>query len=809
MKLFISTLTLMLLINNINIAQNKKLPIIPAPQNISFEDGSYQFTDGATISIAPNADEELRISAKEIQSSLKNYLKLSSSIADVSSDNIILEVNKNLDSSIPLDNDEAYELHISNDKIIIKGKTARAVYYGTKSLIQLIEKAVDNKIPSVNILDWPDIKVRGISDDISRGQVSTLQNFKKIIEHISRYKMNTYMPYLEDMLQLDAYPSIGKNRGRLTKDEIKELVTYAKNHFVEVVPIFQTLGHYENILAQDEFLKYAEFPGAASLNVSNDSTYIFLESMLKEVFELFPSKYFHMGADESYDVGLGASKYLVDESDIAAVHANHYKKVYNICKKYGKTVLMYGDIILDHPEILTQIPKDIIIVDWHYGVTFNYKSTKKFNDEGFKYYVSPSSWNFATPFPTNVNALPNIKYIIKSGLDNNTSGMINSNWGDYGSETFKEFILFDYAWSAQCAWNYNSSDVSVFSDNYFYDFFGVDDYGFSNIYKILSEPLNQMAWHEVWRHPLLNFRKSAWWQSPVSQAAKLNWLNWSMPDVSKQINSLESKAIKNKDHFELLKFIVKLNNWYALKIETQEKLHDSLFVNNNRDVLTNLIDENVGAIKTLKDEFKNLWLQYYKKDNLNMIEDKFDRLTSYFTETKEMLNKNITNLPSPLIESKWIYLQNDDSSFSKIADFKTEFELNGKPQEAYLQLMADTYAKLYINNEYVDQVYARRSLSLSVDYKRVKFLDIEKYLKTGKNIITVHCENYNRNGSAGINITSQIISGGDTLNVQTSADGSWQAKSENTQWQNVKEKKYIYDVIAPNFSTKRTSWFEY
>ena len=144
-----------------------------------------------------------------------------------------------------------------------------------------------------------------------------------------------------------------------------------------------------------------------------------------------------MGADESYDVGLGASKYLVDESDIATVHANHYKKVYNICKKYGKTVLMYGDIILKHPEILSKIPKDIIVVDWHYRAESDYPSAKKFHNEGFKYYVSPASWNFLTPFPANINALPNIKYFIKSGLENNASGMINSNWGDYGAETFK------------------------------------------------------------------------------------------------------------------------------------------------------------------------------------------------------------------------------------------------------------------------------------------------------------------------------------------------------------------------------------
>jgi hexosaminidase len=234
------------------------------------------------------------------------------------------------------------------------------------SLIQLLEKTENNQLDFLEIVDWPDMKVRGISDDVSRGQVSTLENFKKIIRHIARYKMNTYMPYLEDMLIFKDHPLIGKDRGALTREEITEILIFAEKYYVEVIPIFQTLGHYENLLVLEEYVKYAEFPGAASLSVSNDSVYIFLEEMLKEVFEMFPSEYFHMGADESYDVGLGESKYLVDETDIATVHANHYKKVYDICKKYGKKVLMYGDIILQHPEILSQIPKDIIIVDWHY-----------------------------------------------------------------------------------------------------------------------------------------------------------------------------------------------------------------------------------------------------------------------------------------------------------------------------------------------------------------------------------------------------------------------------------------------------------
>ncbi len=798
----------MLLFSNVISSQSFNLPIVPSPQKVYKLNGKYQFKVNTLIAITSENKASLKISAEEIQSSLKNNLNLNSSITTGGSGDIRLEITSFLNKIIPIDKKEAYELNIDKNKIIIKAKTAEGIYYGAMTLIQLIEKADHNKIPAINILDWPDLKVRGISDDISRGQVSTIKNFKRIIDFISRYKMNTYMLYLEDMLQFDAYPSIGKGRGRLSKEEVKEIVSYAKKHFVDVVPIFQTLGHYENILSQDKFLKYAEFPGAASLNVSNDSTYIFLDNMLKEVFELFPSKYFHMGADESYDVGLGASKHLVDSTDIATVHANHYKKVYNICKKYGKTVLMYGDIILKHPEILSKIPKDIIIVDWHYRPNYNYPSAKTFNDEGFKYYVSPTCWNFLTPFPANINALPNIKYFIKTGLENNATGMINSNWGDYGAETFKEFILFDYAWSAQCSWNFNESNISTFSKNYFYDFFGVNDPGFTDVYKILSEPINQMLWHDVWRHPLLDFRKPAWWEPQTSEVSKITWNNWANSNLLEQISKLKKEAIKNKDHFDLLEFIVKLNNWYQQKITTQEKLHDSLFVNNHRSELIDLVDQNTKKLKQLEDEFSGLWLHYYKKDNLNLIQDKFERLIAYFNETKDLINKNLKTLPSPLIESKWIYVPKDDSTFADKADFKTVFNLDASPKEAYLQLLADTYAKLYINGQYVDRVFAKRSGSLSVDYKRIKFLDIKKYLEVGENTISVHCENFYKDGAAGINIISQIITQNDTLKVLTESNDNWLGKAEDGSWEDVKEKDYSYQIIAPNFASKRTSWIE-
>lgn len=75
-------------------------------------------------------------------------------------------------------------------------------------------------IPGVSIRDWPQQKIRGITDDLSRGQVSTMENFKKIIHFLSRHKLNAYSPYIEDIFVFKKYPMLGKGRGEVTATEI-------------------------------------------------------------------------------------------------------------------------------------------------------------------------------------------------------------------------------------------------------------------------------------------------------------------------------------------------------------------------------------------------------------------------------------------------------------------------------------------------------------------------------------------------------------------------------------------------------------
>jgi hypothetical protein len=101
-----------------------------------------------------------------------------------------------------------------------------------------------------------------------------------------------YSPYIEDIFAFKKYPSIWQNRGALTHEQVKELEDYADQFHIEIIPVFETLGHFENILIKPEYVKFAEFPGAQVLNTTSEEAYSFLMDLIDDIAPAFRSPYF-------------------------------------------------------------------------------------------------------------------------------------------------------------------------------------------------------------------------------------------------------------------------------------------------------------------------------------------------------------------------------------------------------------------------------------------------------------------------------------------------------------------------------------
>lgn len=737
-------------------------------------------------------------------------------------------LNNENTSTDPRMKDEGYLLHASQDGITIIADSPRGRFYGVTTLAMMFglqKKSI--VVPGVSIRDWPGQRFRGVSDDVSRGQISTLENFKKIIRQLSRYKLNVYSPYIEDVFVFKQHPKIGKVRGGLTAAEVRELDAYAKQYHVEIIPIFETLGHWENILVLPEYLKYAEFPGASGLNVANDSIYPLLDGMIGEISAAFSSPYFNMAADESMNVGLGGSKARVEATDIATVHAEHYNKLFAILKKYNKKPMMYGDMILSHPKILEKIPKNVVIVDWQYDPADRYPTTLVFKNAGFPFVVSPSVLNTNGPFPNYIHALVNIRNLTLEGYRNGSLGVLTSGWNNFGGESLRELVFYGYAWTAECAWKPAGANLETFDNSFFGDFFGNAVAGRigRTAYSLLSASLNQINWFEVWRHPFLPPRSSI-----PPMIVRLESLRSTIPLLRQLVQELGGAATANREHVRSLSFVVKLSDWFARKVECAQRLRSVLEDTTAGEIRSAQLNDGlaearklIADLQQLKLEFSSLWLETNRSANLNLLMQRYDRQIQYWEEALQKIEAEGA-ICDPLIESQWIYHPRGnpgkrDSSLEQLrkATFRKMFTLREVPSTAKVQMIGDTHVRLRVNGSEVGELTARRSPSLFVEHHRVKIWDITSLLRAGENVFIVDAANYDRFGSAGVNVYAELQVGAQL--VKLSSDTTWEVMSQPTgernpaqgttaEWRAAVPRSYPYLVVKPNFGTGRVSWIE-
>ncbi|MDD8018494.1 MAG: glycoside hydrolase family 20 zincin-like fold domain-containing protein [Bacteroidota bacterium] len=820
--------------------------IIPTPQSIEENNTEFKITSATKI-VLGGKSAELAFIAQLINDELKErketLLKIvpEQSIRKLTGNFIFLgspasEYGKELRQSrkaklTPAMKAEGYFLDVDANGIVILAESEKGLLYGCMSLLQLFNNGRRSiTINGGTMHDFPSEKMRGITDDISRGQISTLENFKKIIRFCARYKMNVYSPYIEDVFQFARHSDIGKNRGAMTQREWKELDMYAKKYFVELIPIFETFGHWENILLDPQYVGYGEFPGAHTLNVSDEKVYTLLDEMIGEISSSFSSPYFNIGADESWDVGLGANKERVTKSDLATVHAEHYKRVFGIVKKYGKKPMMYGDVILHHPDILKKIPNDVLIVDWHYNAAMEYPSPEVFKSANFSYVVSPAVWNFGGPFPNYNTTFLNIKNLNNDGIQNGSLGMLCSNWNDYGGEALRELNYYGYAWAAECAWNPAAVNQVSFDQNFFSDFFGkTETERVQAVYAMLSSPANQYHWYDLWRHPMLPEREPTNREVRIPMIQRMQSIKSTMPLVLQLVSEAKEDVRQNADHLQYLSFVAKLNLWFAKKIETQQIIVTLLQHSDTTHVdaatashIVALCKDVADELTMVKSEFQKVWMTTNKFESIDLLLQRYDRQAMYWNEIAEKILRG-DRATDPRIVSRWIYHPNahpnmDDSVQVAKAYFRKTFCVSRNIRSAKLQLIGDTWSKVFVNGKFIGEVYARRSLSLLVENERCKIFDILPHLTDSINTIAVESQNFQENGSAGVNVYCEVISSSGEMQTVIS-DSSWKvtdlgfngwnaAVFNDSTWQSAQTKVFPVPIIQPNLATGRTSWFE-
>ena len=376
---------------------------------------------------------------------------------------------------------EGYELSVTSDGISISAASERGLFYGLMTAEQLFTAAEvrhTHAIPCLHIVDWPRLEMRGFHEDYGRDQLPTIEDHKRTIRTLAQFKMNTHLWFIEpDHFVYKFDPEIGKNFDRFTFDEIREVVAYAKQYYVEIIPVVESLAHMEGTLCGTKYESLAEKPGSGTLCPTSDASFALIKNILDEIADAFDGRYFHCGLDESAAVGAGKSAEAVKTKGIEKVYADYYTRLHDLLKTHGKTMMMYADIVLNHPKTMDMLPKDIVMMYWEYGEAKHHPGFDKLAAGGFKTVSLSAVWDWVNLYPVYGFAFKNIERLAAQSAAVGAMGTFTADWGDgnlgAAGANLSELNYFGVLYLAAQAWKPEAIAIDAFSKPFALQFFGL------------------------------------------------------------------------------------------------------------------------------------------------------------------------------------------------------------------------------------------------------------------------------------------------------------------------------------------------
>lgn len=364
--------------------------IIPQPVFVQANNGFFKI-DKNTVFVVPVGADEVSLALKYLNDKLNN----AAGFALASSSTISEKNTISVELSPDVTNSEGYELKVTKQGITIKAQNANGVFYAVQSIRQLLPVAIENqqvtantewKVPCCEIKDAPRYGYRGLHLDVCR-HFFDIAFVKKYIDLMALHKFNRFHWHLTDdqgwRIEIKKYPKlteisafrketlIGSYEdkperfdgtvygGFYTQDQIREVVEYAKERFVTVIPEIEMPGH--SLAALAAYPELASTKGTFNVGTRwgvyddvfcpKEETFTFLENVLDETMALFPSEYIHIGGDEcpktrwkesDFCQGLMKKEGLKDEMELQSYIIRRIEKFVN---SRGKKIIGWDEIL--------------------------------------------------------------------------------------------------------------------------------------------------------------------------------------------------------------------------------------------------------------------------------------------------------------------------------------------------------------------------------------------------------------------------------------------------------------------------------
>jgi hexosaminidase len=359
------------------------LNLMPWPAEVTLRSGKLRIEAGFCVTLEGHRDSRVLRAVRRFNRRLSDQTGIPlTSLEKADVGKIFLEIHckgpgENVQS---LREDESYTLNVTTSGVVLKAPTPVGVLRGCETLLQLL--GLDNKgffMPAVQIQDKPRFPWRGLLIDVCRHWIP-MEVIKRNLDGMAAVKLNVLHWHLSEdqgfRVECKSFPKLhemGSDGNYFTQDQIQEIIEYARDRGIRVVPEFDIPGHTTSWFVGYPDLASAPGPYTIErhwgvqdpcMDPTREETYEFLDTFIGEMTQLFPDEYFHIGGDEVNGVQWNANPDIVAFKKEKGMKDNHdlqayfNKRILAIIQKYGKKMIGWDEIF--HPDL----PKDVVVHSW-------------------------------------------------------------------------------------------------------------------------------------------------------------------------------------------------------------------------------------------------------------------------------------------------------------------------------------------------------------------------------------------------------------------------------------------------------------
>ncbi|MHB8629493.1 MAG: beta-N-acetylhexosaminidase [Aggregatilineales bacterium] len=489
------------------------LILLPQPRTLTSRGGTITLLDGKLIAIAAS---DLLFTAQRLQAALGAiglHWEIVADSAALPADQIGARLLVTNMPGVGITSDKVsyqeYTLTIAANAensapITISGPSAQAVWYGVCTVRQIVSQT-GQTLPALTIIDHPDFARRGVMLDISRDKVPTMNTVYSLVDRLADWKINELQLYTEHTFTYQRHPIVWANASPMTGQQILELDRYCRERFIDLVPNQNSFGHMHRWLMHDEYRDLAEYPAGFdwpmfltprpfSLAASDPRSIALIAELYEELLPHFSSRYFNIGCDETFDLGKGRSQTLVEQIGKGRAYLQYLSKVAALAQQHGRTPMFWGDIIMEHPELVPELPAGLIAMEWGYEANHPFdRDGERFAEAKIPFYVCPGTSSWVSLVGRTDNAIGNLRNAALNGRKYGAIGYLNTDWGDYGHWQPLSVSYLGFAYGAALSWatdaNLNFDVPAVLSRFAFDDPSGIMGraaYDAGNAYQIVK-----------------------------------------------------------------------------------------------------------------------------------------------------------------------------------------------------------------------------------------------------------------------------------------------------------------------------------